>query len=724
MLAMPGARAILLVPTGPGVGLTSVALGLVRAFERRGLLVGFHKPIRQPGNEQGPDPSSAFARSISQAVVVEPMPYSVAEDLLAADRRSELMQSLVGDYQRSAETRDVVIIEGLTPTADHPALDTLNSEIASALDAEVAFVSTVDRSLKAFSDRLELTAEPYGGVNDPKVLGVIVNKLNSQIGEVTGISRTELRPPAVLLDAASVRAGAPVFGKPGFELIAAVPFDEAMLSPRTLDVAKHLRAKVLLEGELATRRVVDVSLVARTVANMTHRLKPGALIVVPGDRDDVILAVCMAALSDVPLAGLVLTGDILPNTDVMRLCAKALNTGLPVLSVESDSYVTATRCASMSSEVPQDDVGRLDHVTSGIAAQIDVDRLIERLGVREERRLSPPAFLYQLVERARAADKRIVLPEGTEPRTVRAAALCAQRGIARSVLLGDPGEIVRVAAAQGLELGDGVELVEPTDAFRERYVEAMVRLRSHKGLNVDGARHQLRDDVVLGTMMLASGDVDGLVAGAVHTTAHTVRPALQLIKTKSDAKLVSSVFFMCLPEQVLVYGDCAVNPDPDAEELADIAIQSADSAVAFGINARVALISYATGVSGEGSDVDKVSRATEIARGRRPDLILDGPLQYDAATVPSVAATKAPGSPVAGRATVLVFPDLNTGNATYKAVQRSAGVISIGPMLQGLRRPVNDLSRGASVEDIVYTIALTAIQAVQVESEAVVAAIP
>jgi len=350
-----------------------------------------------------------------------------------------------------------------------------------------------------------------------------------------------------------------------------------------------------------------------------------------------------------------------------------------------------------------------------VASYLDIERLKARIASDREPRLSPPAFLYRLVEGARRAGKRVVLPEGEEPRTVRAAAACVERRIARCVLIGEPAEIRRVAEAQGVRLGEGIEMLEPTDELRERYVEGMVALRRHKGLTADGARNQLRDNVVLGTMMLARGEVDGLVSGALHTTANTVRPALQLIKTRDDARLVSSIFFMCLPEQVLIYGDCAVNPEPTAEELADIAVQSAESALAFGITPRVAMISYSTGPSGSGTEVEKVREATRLAKERRPDLTLDGPLQYDAATVASVARSKAPDSPVAGRATVLIFPDLNTGNATYKAVQRSANVVSVGPMLQGLRRPVNDLSRGALVDDIVYTIALTAIQAEQAE---------
>jgi phosphate acetyltransferase len=295
---------------------------------------------------------------------------------------------------------------------------------------------------------------------------------------------------------------------------------------------------------------------------------------------------------------------------------------------------------------------------------------------------------------------------------VKAAIECTRRKIARCVLLGDPKEVRQVAAGLELALPDELEIIDPA-AIRGSYVAPLVEMRKHKGVSEGEAAEMLEDNVWLGTVMLARGEVQGLVSGAVHSTANTIRPALQIIKTKPGASIVSSVFFMCLPEQVVVYGDCAVNPDPDAAMLADIAIQSADSAASFGIPPRVAMISYSTGESGSGKDVDKVREATQLARDRRPDLKLDGPLQYDAAVMADVAAKKAPDSPVAGRATVFVFPDLNTGNTTYKAVQRSANVVSIGPMLQGMRKPVNDLSRGALVEDIVYTIAITAIQSMQ-----------
>ncbi|ASP16938.1 phosphate acetyltransferase [Neisseria sp. oral taxon 020 str. F0370] len=327
-------------------------------------------------------------------------------------------------------------------------------------------------------------------------------------------------------------------------------------------------------------------------------------------------------------------------------------------------------------------------------------------------RLSPAQFRFSMMEAARKANKRIVLPEGAEARTVQAAAICHEKGLARCVLLANRHAVHTVAQELGITLPESLEIIDP-ETIVEQYVAPMCELRKSKGLTPEDARKQLQDTVVLGTMMMAQNDVDGLVSGAVHTTANTIRPALQLIKTAPGASIVSSVFFMLLPGQVLVYGDCAVNPNPTPEQLAEIAIQSADSAKAFGIEPRVAMISYSTGTSGAGPDVDAVTEAVKLAKAKRPDLAVDGPLQYDAASVPSVAQSKAPGSPVAGKATVFVFPDLNTGNCTYKAVQRNANVLSVGPMLQGLRKPVNDLSRGALVEDIVYTIALTAIQATQ-----------
>jgi phosphate acetyltransferase len=467
---------------------------------------------------------------------------------------------------------------------------------------------------------------------------------------------------------------------------------------------------VVLQGELATRRVAETIIAARSVADVIPRLRPGVLVITSGDRDDVILACALAASRGIELAGLLLTHASTIAAQVMELAAPALDTGLPILRTAEDSFVTARRVNNIPDAVPHADIARMNMVLDAVAEDLYTDVITAAFHIPESTKLSPPAFRYQLIQKARSSSKRIVLPEGEEPRTVRAAAICAEKGIARCVLLGKRAVIETVAASQGITLPAGVEIVDP-DLIRAQYVGPMVELRKAKGLTPQQALAQLEDSVVLGTMMLAVDDVDGLVSGAVHTTASTVRPALQLIKTAPGSSIVSSIFFMLMPDQVLVYGDCAINPVPDAAQLAEIAKQSADSAQAFGITPKVAMISYSTGVSGVGVDVEKVRLATEIAHAKYPELVLDGPLQYDAASVVDVGFQKAPHSPVAGQATVFVFPDLNTGNTTYKAVQRSANVVSVGPMLQGLRKPVNDLSRGALVDDIVFTIALTVIQA-------------
>lgn len=348
-----------------------------------------------------------------------------------------------------------------------------------------------------------------------------------------------------------------------------------------------------------------------------------------------------------------------------------------------------------------------------IEGHLQLHSVIAHLNAMVEHPITTPAFFkYRLMEKAREANQRIVLPEGDEPRTLKAALICHERQLAQCVLLGERAKIEEVAAKEGLTLPEGLEIVEPLNVC-DHYVDTLVKLRQHKGMTEEKAKEQVKDSVVLGTLMLANDDVDGLVSGAVHTTADTIRPALQLLGTDQNSSIVSSIFFMLMPEGAHVYGDCAVNPNPTPEQLANIAIQSANSAKAFDIEPRVAMISYSTGSSGSGVDVEAVAEATKIAQTQAPDLMIDGPIQFDAAYVPSVGKQKLPNSPVAGRATVFIFPDLNTGNTTYKAVQRSANLISIGPVLQGLAKPVNDLSRGALVEDIVYTIAITAVQAAQ-----------
>ena len=707
--------AILVVPTEQRVGLTTVALGLVHAFDREGIPVGFCKPISQPhATDNGPERSTRLARIVTSLNPPEPISVDETEKLLGHDRENVLLEEVITRYEQAALHASIVVVEGLVDTEEQPYGTHLNARMAQSLDARIIIVAAPGHDTSwQVAETVEVVASAYGGIHHERMLGCILNLLDAPV-DPTGHIRFDFSraendySPNHEQD---FRDECARHWPETFKLIGCIPWQRELIAPRVRDIMYMIGAQVLNEGQL-DRRVTHVALGAPTLVNSCQDLRPGAMIIVPGDRDDLLLAICMAAMGGTLVAGVLLTGGFKPDPGIWKLCGPALDTGLPVLAIPQTTLQAVLYLPYMNLEVPLDDRERMKQAAQAVAAHITLDWKEPLLTTIAERRLSPPAFQHMLVERARQADKRIILPEGNEPRTIEAAIICHQRGIARCVLMGDAGRMHRLTARRGMSIPPDIEIIDPT-RIEPRHVDAMVALRGHKGLTPGLAEEQLHDPVVLGTVMLHLGEVDGLVSGAVHTTANTIRPALQLIKTAPDVRLVSSIFFMCLPEQVLVYGDCAINIDPNAEELADIAIQSAESAQAFGITPRVAILSYSTGASGSGSDVEKVKEATRLARERRPDLLIDGPLQYDAAAIKVVAQSKAPDSQVAGRATVFVFPDLNTGNTTYKAVQRSADVISIGPMLQGLRKPVNDLSRGALVEDIVFTIALTAIQAEQ-----------
>jgi len=711
-------RTIMLIPTGTSVGLTSVSLGVIRAMERKGVRLSVFKPIAQPrSGGDTPDQTTTIIRKNSSIPAAEPLQMSRVESLLGSNQQDVLMEEIISRYHANTQDAEVVLVEGLVPTRKHQFANALNYEIAKTLNAEIVFVMALGNDSPAqLKERIELTQSSFGGQKNKNITGVIINKLNAPVDD-QGRTRPDLSEIFDDSSKASIANIDPkqLFSDSPLPVLGCVPWSFDLIATRAIDMCRHLDARIINEGEIQTRRVKSVTFCARSIPHMLEHFRPGSLLVTSADRPDVLVAACLAAMNGIEIGAILLTGNYEIDDRIARLCDRAFQTGLPVFMVKTNTWQTSLSLQSFNLEVPADDTQRIEKVQEYVASYINAE-WIESLTATSERsrRLSPPAFRYQLTELARKAGKRVVLPEGDEPRTVKAASICAERGIATCVLLGNPDEIQRVAAAQGVVLGKGVEIVDP-EQVRENYVPRLVELRKSKGMTEVVAQEQLEDNVVLGTMMLESGEVDGLVSGAVHTTANTIRPPLQLIKTAPNSSLVSSVFFMLLPEQVLVYGDCAINPDPTAEQLAEIAIQSADSASAFGIDPRVAMISYSTGTSGAGSDVEKVREATRIAQEKRPDLVIDGPLQYDAAIMEDVAKSKAPNSQVAGRATVFIFPDLNTGNTTYKAVQRSADLISIGPMLQGMRKPVNDLSRGALVDDIVYTIALTAIQSQQAE---------
>lgn len=687
-----------LAPIGFNTGLTSVALGLLRALQQADLAVNFIKPIAQDIETSDQELSTHFARLLCHTHSPTPLSMKYVERLLGQGQVDLLMEEIVSLYQTARSGVDVLVIEGLAPTQKHVFSTFLNTKIARNLAAHTILVASAEQP-QTVSQQFDMNMHAYGRASN--LAGLILNRVRNRVSAHS------------LYDVLQKASTHPAKGQ--IPLIGAIPENTELTAPRTLDVANYLHATVLNAGQINTRRVHSIVVTARSAPNMVQLLKPGALIITSGDREDIVLATAIATMNNVALAGLLLTCDSQLDWRIKQLCEPAFNGDLPVMSLAHNTFETSSILARMQQTVPADDSERMEQVIDYIAEHLDSTPLKAYVGQPRIMSMTPPAFRYRLREKARAANKRIVLPEGEEARTIKAAALCHEKEMARCVLLGNPQAIARIAHSQGITLPATLEIVDPS-LIRMRYVEPMVALRKHKGLKPPMAEEQLEDNVVLGTMMLALDEVDGLVSGAIHTTANTIRPALQLIKTAPGARLVSSVFFMLMPEQVLVYGDCAVNPDPTAEELADIAIQSADSAQAFGIQARVAMISYSTGASGTGVDVEKVRTATTLVRQKRPDLIIDGPLQYDAASVESIGRQKAPHSLVAGRATVFIFPDLNTGNTTYKAVQRSANVVSVGPMLQGLRKPVNDLSRGALVDDIVYTLALTAIQAARGES--------
>jgi len=682
-------QTLLVISSGSrGNGLTSVSLGLVRAFQQLRARVGFCKPITQPhASTELEDSSIALARLTTATRSPAPLSREEVEGLLGQGDEQVLQEQVVARcLEACADDPDVLVVEGLVPVDDAVYGTALNVGMARALDARIVLVGSPEgRSPREMAESMAVAARAYGA-HDGALLGGILNKVPAGEADWAGALAAE-----------------------GIACLGLIPFSAELAAPRIAEVIRALSAEVLREGD-SSRRVHSSVVAAMTLPNVLKRgMTPGTLLITPGDRVDNLIGAALAEVAGTRLAGMLLTCGVRPPEEVLALCDVA--PGLPILAVETDTIDTARAVLSMNAELPRDDAQRAEQVVNAVAGGLERGSLQALLSTDREPKLSPPAFRYSLIQRARSLNKRVILPEGEEPRTIQAAGICARRGIARCVLVGEPARIQTTARRLGVDL-DGVELLDP-EVVRGRYVEPLCALRRHKNLHPVTAAGQLLDSVVLGTVMLKLGEVDGLVSGAVHTTANTVRPALQILKTAPGYGLVSSIFFMCLPEQVLVYGDCAINPVPTTDQLADIAIQSAESAAAFGISPRIAMISYSTGASSEGEEVARVAEATGMVRRRAPALLVDGPLQYDAASVVSVGRSKAPDSAVAGRATVFIFPDLNTGNTTYKAVQRSANVVSMGPILQGLDMPVNDLSRGSTVEDIVYTIAITCIQAEQ-----------
>ncbi|WP_121254579.1 phosphate acetyltransferase [Nocardioides ferulae] len=681
-------------------GKSAVALGLLDALSRRVQRVGVFRPIVLGDAATGDPGQRDYVLDLLVAHEAVTLGYDectgVTYDDVHADPVAAL-DTIVERYHRVADQCDAVVIVGSDYTdVGSPTEFAYNARVAANLSAPVLLVvNGADRS----PDDVKVLADMAAGAiaeNHASLFAVVANRVTDP--DLSGVVR------------ALARDGVPVYALP----------EEPLLSAPTLADLLPVCGGRLVSGDpaLLDREVLGVMVAGMTMPNVLDRLFDGVVVVTPGDRPEVVLGVLMAHLSAgfPQVSGIVLNGGIELPSQVTRLLESAGAT-LPIIATDLGTQETSTALTSMRGRLRSGSGRKVAAALSLFAQHIDSDALLDGLDVARTTAVTPLMFEHQLIDMASADRRHIVLPEGDEPRVLAAADLLLRRGVADLTLLGDPIRITAQAASCGADI-TGATLLDPeTSELTERFAEEYYQRRRHRGIDRVEARTAAVDVSYFGTLMVELGLADGMVSGAAHTTAHTIRPALEVVKTVPGVSVVSSVFFMCLQNQVLVYGDCAVNPDPTAEQLADIAVSSAATASAFGIEPRVAMLSYSTGSSGAGSDVEKVSAATELVRARAPHLLVEGPIQYDAAIDPSVAATKLPGSQVAGQATVFVFPDLNTGNNTYKAVQRSAGAVAIGPVLQGLRKPVNDLSRGATVRDIVNTVAITAIQAQQLDQQ-------
>ncbi|MBS6071200.1 MAG: phosphate acetyltransferase [Actinomyces urogenitalis] len=681
------ARSIYIASPSAGTGKTTVALGLIASLTKVVAKVGVFRPFVAT-REQDPVLGLLLSRSGSSASPAACV--GVTWDEFRADPE-EALTRIVDSYRAMAREHDVVIIDGsdFDDVAGTPELS-LNARVAANIGAPVLLVVSGDQSAADVRSSAEVSIAEIAE-NHARTVAVLANRCQpgtrqevaSAIAEVPGVTTTTLPE---------------------------VPF---LTAPTLREIATALDASLIAGDDALLDREAESLLVgAMDVSHLLERLVEGQVVITPADRSAVLISLAAAnAASGFPnLAALVLNGGFEPAPYVLQLL-KGLDQPIPVLTTALDTFEAAKVAGAVTGSLAHASDRKIDVAVTTFEQEADLEALLSALEVEPSDVVTPIMFQAELVERARADRRTIVLPEPDDDRILHAADAILRRGISDVVLLGEE-ETVRTRATElGLDIAAARVVSTSDPELLEKYAAEFARLRAKKGVTLEQAREKVQDVSYFGTMMVHMGDADGMVSGAAHTTAHTIVPSFQIIKTKPGTSIVSSVFLMLLEDRVLVYGDCAVNPEPTAAELADIAISSAETARQFGVEPRVAMLSFSTGTSGKGADVDKVREATEIVRAKAPELAVEGPIQYDAAIDPTVAAKKAPGSAVAGKATVFIFPDLSAGNIGYKAVQRSSGAVAIGPVLQGLNKPVNDLSRGALVEDIINTVAITAVQA-------------
>lgn len=669
-------------------GKSTIALGVLQMLAASAARVGVFRPIARSTDE--PDYILELLVEHTTADLTYEQSLGVTYEQVHADQDAALSK-IVDRYHEVASQCDAVVIVGSDYTdVGSPSELGFNARIAVNLGAPVLLAL---RGSGRTTDEIAQLATLCQG------------ELRQHHAHLAAIVANRCAPED--LDAvtdALASVGVPAWSLPEIPLLVAPTMAELL---EAVDGTLYSGDSSLLQ-----REALRVMVGGMTAEHILERLTEGVVVIAPADRSDVLLALVNAHEAEgfPSLAGIIMNGGIEPHPAIARLVA-GLGPRLPILTTELGTFDTASAAAQTRGRVAVGSQRKVDTALGLMEQRVDAKTLLERLDIAIPTITTPQMFEYQLIHRARADRKHIVLPEGGDDRILRAAGRLLQRQVADLTILGEEGPIRRRASELGVDL-DSATVLDPKNCdYAEDFAAEYTELRKHKGMTIDRAREIMADISYFGTMMVHKGIADGMVSGAAHTTAHTIKPSFEIIKTTEGVSTVSSIFLMCLSDRVLAYGDCAVVPDPTAEQLADIAVSSAQTSAQFGIEPRVAMLSYSTGESGSGADVDKVRQATALVRERNPELLVEGPIQYDAAIEPSVAASKLPDSDVAGRATVFIFPDLNTGNNTYKAVQRSAGAVAVGPVLQGLRKPVNDLSRGALVEDIVNTVAITAIQA-------------
>ncbi|MCO5215279.1 MAG: phosphate acetyltransferase [Thermomicrobiales bacterium] len=689
-------------------GKSMVALGLLSVLSAAGVDVGIYRPVTKSKSE----PDALLERLISEIGITDPASDCVGvsyEDVHHDPAGS--LGDIIATYNTLATRHEAMVILGSDYTdVTSPTELAYNARIAANLGSSVLLVlGGRDADQYTPSNSQFLSGSPRTVADIRSTAELAIAEMVDEHAQLAGIvinraETTSSEYEAALREHELIGNDVPIW---------TIPEDRRLVSPTVRDLMVSLGGRQIYGAEADLDNYVFAYIVAGM--NMEHvleRLLDGGVIVVPADRSEVLVSVLVAQASHTfpNLSGIILNGGFEISPIIQKLI-DGLDFDLPIVDVPLGTFpttlgITRTRAGFATAPAKKIALGRemfADHV-----AKDDVLALVDRAKTDI---VTPLMFEHMLMQRAAGNPKRIVLPEGEDDRILAAAAEVLERGAAKLTILGDREDILARAHARDLNL-DGADIISPHDPeLVETFADEYAKLRAHKGMTVEKALEIVPDVSYFGTMMVKMGMADGMVSGAAHTTAHTIKPAFEVIKTTPDVSIVSSVFLMALADRVLVYGDCAVNPNPTAEQLADIAITSAKSARQFDIEPRIAMLSYSTGASGHGDDVDRVRTATELVRQRAPELLVEGPIQYDAAADASVAKSKLPGSSVAGQATVFIFPDLNTGNNTYKAVQRSAGAVAIGPMLQGLRKPINDLSRGALVKDIVNTVAMTVIQA-------------